>query len=405
MLPLQFDDIGSDAILKLIEERTPERKTLEYKAKLNINTGDEKAEFLADISSFANASGGDIIFGVSDQRDSGGNATGIPQAINSLTIANPDSELGRISQIIEAGIQPRVSGVQVKIIEIPERGPIIVIRVPKSWNAPHMVSFANRSRFYSRNGLCGRLQLDVQQIGAAFAVQRTIGERLRAWKADRIGKMVAGDGPMSFQGPRLLFHFVSASALSDEQSLPKVFNLQELYRLNGLMSIGSSSYRYNADGLLYESIGTDSGGSYLQIFREGHLEYGDSYSMGGHEGGIASGRLEDRIQETFANALALSKKLAVEEPIFASLTLIGVKGLTMWLPEQVAMNFGSSKSPAFDRPLILSPDVMLQNLGEGAPYPSTLLPIVNAIWQAAGLEKTPNTSRWESAAKGSAKHT
>ena len=87
-----------------------------------------------------------------------------------LTIANPDSELGRISQIIEAGIQPRIVSVQVKVIGIPERDQVILIRVSKSWNSPHMVSFVNRTRFYLRNNIVGKVQLDVEQIGAVFAV-------------------------------------------------------------------------------------------------------------------------------------------------------------------------------------------------------------------------------------------
>jgi len=62
----------------------------------------------------------------------------------------------------------------VKAIEIPERGHVLLIRVGKSWLAPHMVSYANRTRFFSRNSSTGKVQLDVQQIGAAFAQQRAV---------------------------------------------------------------------------------------------------------------------------------------------------------------------------------------------------------------------------------------
>ena len=51
-------------------------KTLEYKQKLAIGNR-ETAEFLADISSFANASGGDILFGVCDERDEEGIRPGL----------------------------------------------------------------------------------------------------------------------------------------------------------------------------------------------------------------------------------------------------------------------------------------------------------------------------------------
>src|ERR1700722_12186415 len=136
MLPVRFDDISSDEILRLVEEKTSERKTLEYKEKLMIGTADERAEFLYDISSFANASGGDIIFGISDERDGTGVSTGPPSEIKPLSIANTAIECGRIENIIQTGIQPRLPVCQVKIVEIPERGPVIVIRVGKSWIAP-----------------------------------------------------------------------------------------------------------------------------------------------------------------------------------------------------------------------------------------------------------------------------
>src|SRR6185437_6300972 len=160
-----------------------EHKILEYKQSLNIGTGDERAGCLADVSSFANASGGDILFGIGEERDENGKPTGIPAEVIPLEFGNPATECARIEQLEESGIQPRIPIVQVKAIEIPDRGRVIVVRVGKSWIAPHMVTYANRSRFYSRNSSTGKVQLDVQQIGAAFAAQRDLGERLQGWKA------------------------------------------------------------------------------------------------------------------------------------------------------------------------------------------------------------------------------
>jgi hypothetical protein len=41
---------------------------MEYKQSIAILTNDQKREFLASVSSFANASGGDIIFEIKAQR-------------------------------------------------------------------------------------------------------------------------------------------------------------------------------------------------------------------------------------------------------------------------------------------------------------------------------------------------
>ena len=97
--------------------------------------------------------------------------------------------------------------------------------------------------------------------------------------------------------------------------------------------------------------------------------------------------------ETFGSALSLLKHLEVAEPVFVSLTLVGVKGMVMALPE-VARHWNYQSDP-FDRDVIIGPDMLVQKLEEGFPYPSTLLPIANAVWQAAGREKTPYTGEWK----------
>jgi hypothetical protein len=73
-----------------------------------------------------------------------------------------------------------------------------------------------------------------------------------------------------------------------------------------------------------------------------------------------------------------------------------MKGRTMALPSNAHYNFGHTSEP-FDRDIILCPDVLIENLTDSYPYSSTLLPIVNAVWQAAGLASTPyaSTTLWE----------
>ncbi len=392
MLPNQFEDIGPDDILRLVENRVSERKVLEYKEALNIGPDNERAEFLADVSSFANASGGDLIFGISDERDEDDRPTGIPKAIVPLQLTNAASECARIEQIIQSGLEPRVPVVQVKAIDIAEQGPVIVVRVGKSWIAPHMVSFKNRSRFYSRNGI-GKIQLDVQQIGAAFALQRGLGERLRAWKTERVAKALSGDGPIPLSGSRLLLHFVSASALtSDEEALPRIFDNRTWGSANSLMTSVPQFSRYNADGFLlfFSDTGQSDRQTYLQLFRDGRLEYGDSYLFNSKfQDQIPSALFEEAIEKTFGNAMLLLSLLKVSEPVFVSLTLLGMRNRRMALPGNAAYPPFSNIRAVFDRDVIVCPDVRVENLAEGSPYPTTLLPVLNFIWQAAGLKQSP----------------
>lgn len=390
MLPVRIDDISADDILCLVADKIAEHRVLEYKQALVIGTGDERAEFLADVSSFANASGGDIIFGISEERDGNGKPTGIPADVIPLELSNPATECARIEQLVETGVQPRIPFVQVKAIQVLGRGHVIVVRIGKSWIAPHMVTYANRSRFYSRNSSTGKIQLDVQQIGAAFAAQRDLGERLQAWKARRVAKAVAGDGPVVLQGTAILLHLISTSALTGEQALPRIVD-QQNWRLFQLMSLTGGPHRYNADGYLVASGRRNDGSdSYLQIFRDGSLEYGDTNLTSVYQGtAIASADVEGGIVQALTHGLQLVRALDTPEPIFVSLSMIGARGRQMALPAHYGGARFNSLSPQFDRDVIVGPDVLLQNVEEGQPYPSTLLPLVNSIWQAAGLPQSP----------------
>lgn len=390
MLPSRIDDISADDILGLVADKIAEYKILEYKQALNLGPDRERAEFLADVSSFANATGGDIIYGIAEESDESNQPTGIPADVVPLKIDNPATECARIEQLVESGIEPRIPIVQVRAIHIPERGHVIVVRVGKSWIAPHMVTYANRSRFYSRNSSTGKVQLDVQQIGAAFAAQRDLGERLRAWKTGRIAKAVAGDGPVILQGTAILLHLVSASALTGEQTLPRIVD-QRHWQLFQLMSLSGGPHRYNADGYLVDAgRRTDGSNSYLQIFRDGSLEYGDSnLTSTTFQAAIASAHVELGIIQALTHGLQLVRAMDTPEPIFVSLSIISAKGRQMALPQHYRASPFGHLSPSFDRDVIVGPDVLLQNVEEGQPYPSTLLPLVNSIWQAAGLPQSP----------------
>jgi predicted HTH transcriptional regulator len=72
MLPARFEDIVESHIQQLITDRVSERRSLEYKRELPTRQDESVREFLADVSSFANAAGGDLVYGIEDERDEGG---------------------------------------------------------------------------------------------------------------------------------------------------------------------------------------------------------------------------------------------------------------------------------------------------------------------------------------------
>ncbi len=160
--PLQ--DITEADLQYLIDEERIKKKVLEYKSEILGNSDSEKKEFLADVSSFANAIGGDIIYGVIENRKSGK-----PEKLEGIVINNVDQEILRLDHIIRDGIEPNIpsSALNIKELKLKNSRYILIIRINRSWLSPHRVSFKAWDRFYSRS-TNGKYRLDVQELRDAF---------------------------------------------------------------------------------------------------------------------------------------------------------------------------------------------------------------------------------------------
>jgi hypothetical protein len=69
-------------------------------------------------------------------------------------------------------------------------GVVVVIHVPRSWIGPHMAAPPKQSHFHSR-GAAGRVPLDVHEIRKAFLAATHAIDRIRGFRDDRIGRVVA----------------------------------------------------------------------------------------------------------------------------------------------------------------------------------------------------------------------
>jgi predicted HTH transcriptional regulator len=65
---IPFDRIGEADIQRLLSMGVAESPYLDYKQEIYGDAGNDRSEFLADISSFANTLGGDLVVGVSEAK-------------------------------------------------------------------------------------------------------------------------------------------------------------------------------------------------------------------------------------------------------------------------------------------------------------------------------------------------
>lgn len=398
MIPKPLDQIGKDDIDALVANQVSERRTLEYKRELPGNADKDKKEFLADVSSFANAAGGDLIYGVVEKRDADNKPTGIPERAPGLAGINADKEILRLESMIREGIKPRIASVHLQPLDDFADGPVIIIRIQKSYAAPHMVTFQDHSRFYSRNS-AGKYSLDVGEIRSAFALSESLPEKVRRFRDERLARIVADETPVVlFPSPRIVLHLLPISALE-----PIVqFDLARFeHKRDDLMPLsgGGSSFRYNLDGVVSYSPPFQGAGShgYVQLFRNGRVESVESYMLSvamnnlmPDEKLIPHEQLESSLIHNVKGYLSAQHTLGLEPPIVLMLSLMGVKDYYLAFGR-----FGDTRQP-IDRDALLLPDILVEDF---ATKPDRLLrPVFDAIWQAAGWPKCQNydaTDKWE----------
>jgi hypothetical protein len=390
MIPKPLDEVQKSDIDALVAGRAAERRTLEYKELLPGTSDEEKREFLYDASSFANAAGGDLIIGVRDQRDSNGKPTGIPESANGLPgNLNISAEVSRLESILQSGIAPRIPGVRFREVAGFPSGPVLVVRVPKSWAAPHMVTYKGATRFYSRNST-GKYPLDVFEIRSAFAFSADLPGRLAKVRDSRLSAIVANETPIPLPPTaKIILHLIPISALDPAFRLDMSGMYNMLMPLLRPMSGGGWSGRFNFDGFLSLSPGV---ADYVQIFRSGAIEAVEASLLNLTEWRkvtnasmadfIPSSELERLLIKAVSNYTNIQKRIGIDPPIFVMISLLGVRGF------RVTTGQTTFSGNVIDRDALILPDVVLDDF---AVDPGILLkPIFDAIAQAAGLPGSHN---------------
>jgi hypothetical protein len=407
MISMPFNSIDKMAIESLLSSEVRESRTLDYKENLPMGGRDDRKEFLADVTAFANAAGGDIVFGVSERRENN-RPTGIPEAVTGLAGINPDAEILKLESIIRDGVEPRINGLHFKVVDGFTSGPVIVLRIPQSWSSPHMVRLGD-SRFYSRNN-AGKYALDVAQIRSAFAFSDAMPERVRRFREERIARIVADETPVPLPSryAKLVLHLLPIAALDPTTRIdtaPLRYQTEKLQPINP----NGSNNRHNLDGFLTHS---EQGNpliptTYLQIFRSGAIEAVESLllefnndrnrrSGNEPENLISSTAIERILIDALQRFLKVEQDLGMEPPVFIMLSLVGVKGFGI-LSEWSNLE-GTHR---FDRDTIFLPDVVMESYEEHADR--LLKPVFDAMWQAAGYERCRHykDDRWTDKGDGS----
>lgn len=131
----------------LIDSKTPESLTLDYKRSLALSkTSAARNEISKDVAAMANSAGGMLVYGVAEL--SGGIPSNIDGGIQDGSVTKEWLE-----QVIASTISPRLAGLKIKEVNLGSGGRAFVLEVQQATNlAPHQSSdqkYYKRQNFHS----------------------------------------------------------------------------------------------------------------------------------------------------------------------------------------------------------------------------------------------------------------
>jgi Putative DNA-binding domain len=376
-----FDDIAFSDVELLVDNRIAEGRRLEYKSDHYGKTDEAKREFAADISAMANAFGGDIVIGVTEEN-------GIASQVSGVKTEDPNALILAVTQSIHASIEPPIHGIRIRWIEISNDAGVLLIRVPRSWSAPHRVIVVRDNRFFLRDEN-GKHPMSTAELRRAFLFATEVEERIRNFRSERLNLLSTNEGPLALvdNSPRLIFHVAPLAAFTeglqisvDEsrtgiQPLGARTGWNSMYSVEGLVTYSGPEERF------------ETVRAFTTLFRRGIVEAAARINTTERNGMrfIGLSGIEQDVIRLAGQSLSEFQKLAIPAPFYFFLSLVGVRGLSAWLREE---HSGLTYPHRADS--INVPELEIDREKTTDEPEIFLRPLFDLMWNAFGQRGSPN---------------
>ncbi len=348
-------------------------------------------EFLSDVASFANGPGGEILYG----------ATAIanePVGLRGFDMRVVLDALTWAEDAIAAGISPRVIGVKFRVVELPKQKALLALSVPKSWAGPHLVSFHDANQFYSRNQQ-GKYLLNVAELRAAFLLSESLRDKLKNFRLERMNAITNRSLTVQLSAaPKTVLHVVPLCAFAPgfRIDLQKVAAMEPA-AIRPMQARGLVTH-FNYDGMVSFSSQEKYAYSYLQVFRNGCLEAGETLMLELRDGrkyipGVA---FEKEIIQCGERMVALLRQLEVNPPYVVMLSFLGVRGYSMFIG---SMRW-QSNAHQIERDDLYLDDVIVEDPAQD--FSRIIRPAFDQVWNSCGWAKSMNyddAGNWQEVAR------
>lgn len=280
----RLSEITEQNLQRLIDDEVQERDIIEYKSTMYGKLDEDKREMLRDITSMANHRGGYVIIGIEEDKQ------GIPVKLVGIESGN---HVERITDSCLDNVDKRIIGLEVEDVTLSNGKVVVIVSSPESMNAPHMITFGGLNQFWKRHGR-QKERMTIDEIGEAFEKRLSNLNRLDRFLFTRKAEILESIGDKTYMvissSPAYLrdeavFDIYDKNlrgTILDPPSFSGTFgsiNCGQPYpTIHGLRADNRDPY-WNS-----KSIESD----YLEIFRNGYIEYGKLIGQPGEDLSFAS---------------------------------------------------------------------------------------------------------------------
>lgn len=380
---------NTDNLETLISENVSENQELEFKEHICVNNDAEKKEFLYDVSSFANANGGSIIYGIKEQNGSAHSIVSINESIDKL--------ICKLENLLRDSIEPRIIGILIYEVKSLNDKSVLVIEIPRSWQGPHQVTLQKTNKFYSRNS-AGKYLLNVHELKNAFLRNEGIQQRITNWNIDRINAIVSRNGFVDFQDHgKVLVNIIPLNSFDSYSSLSH--NISLIYNRSFCpLSANATNSVINFEGVIFTSQQANGNfHSYLQVYKNGIIETATDFLLRPYDQKLeipffsASSpgvHFEQDLIKCLEEILKIYSAVGLRQPFLILISLIDIKGYKIGLSTDA--NFQKSHVKIKSNVLQLQP-IFIEYME--IEVEKVLKPAFDQIWNVFGYEGSMNYDR------------
>lgn len=379
-----FDEVTIRDLHVLAENEVPEGRQLEFKRDHYGKTDSAKQEFAADVSAMANAVGGYLIIGIDEK-------SGCASKICGIESRDADQLIQAVSSAIGNSFEPQITDFRVKWLPIEDGRGVLLIKIDRSWRAPHRVNAGKGQYFYIRDEN-GKHPMSVEELKRAFIFASELEERIRQFRLDRLALLERNEGPRAINSDRdghLVLHVVPKLALTGSVRL----QLGDRMSSSWPWPLGASGANnmYSLDGLVAYSGEEERYGpvrAFSTLFRNGIAEaVARLYisTMGDDKRKISLFGVEQEILQAVPRVFKQYNNMAIPGPYVIMISLLGVKDSSPEIDE-----WRSGMTFEYRSDTLLIPELVIDDQPEDAADHTALKPLLDLMWNAFGRSCSPS---------------